>query len=84
MSKKIIILAAALMSSCASMNDGRSLDRILTVCVDNALVNYMSMGAGSSSVVTGDAKKVLDTVANARVLEGVCYENERTINQEDL
>jgi hypothetical protein len=83
MNKIIIILTAALMSSCASMNDGRSLDRIAKVCAYNTLVNWMSLGAGASSVVKGDAKVALDAVGSARMLEGVCYENEDTL-KEDL
>ena len=81
--KTIMILMALLLSSCASLTqDNRSADRIVKVCIYNALVNWMSVGQ-SGAGLKGDAKKALDTISNAKALEGICYENEQTI-KEDL
>ena len=81
MKKLIMIATALLLSSCASMQDGRSVDRILKVCAYNTLVNWMSSGS-NSSVVQGDVAKALDATVKYRIFEGVCYENQETIKEE--
>ena len=77
MKKLIMITVALLLSSCASMQEGRSVDRVLKVCAYNTLVNWMSSGS-NSTVVGGDAAKALDATAKYRIFEGVCYENQDT------
>ena len=82
MKKLMMIAIAIILSSCASMNqDNRSVDRILKVCAYNTLVNWMGSGS-NSTIVQGDVAKALDATAKYRIFEGVCYENQETIQEE--
>lgn len=80
MKKLIMIAIALLLSSCASMQDNRPIDRIIKVCAYNTFVNWMSSGSNATAV-QGDAAKALDAVTKYRIFEGVCYENEDTIKE---
>lgn len=71
-----------MLSSCSSVEKSQ-VDpvRKVKVCVYNGLVRWMNSGSTSASV-SGDAKRVINSVGTYKILEGVCDETEKTINED--